>query len=134
MWSVAVLCGSTLDQKLHSNVLEPKTRCCSLMCVNQWPNDSLMWYPLYPILFTCNFLIHFQNLYSFNLSLNRRQTPPWRWYVNQSDSGARLASIWNPKNWTPKWPIEMTHKNGFVKQLADTLDPNKWAQVGRRAF
>ena len=42
MWSVAVLCGLTLDQVLHSNVVEPKTRCCNLMCVNQWPNDTVI--------------------------------------------------------------------------------------------
>ena len=26
---------------LHSNLAEPKIRCCTLMCVNQWPNDKV---------------------------------------------------------------------------------------------
>ena len=39
--SVAVLCGSTLGQMLHSNEVEPKTKCCTLMCVIQWPIDTV---------------------------------------------------------------------------------------------
>ena len=27
---------------LHSNVVEPKTRCCTLMCVNQCPNGTVL--------------------------------------------------------------------------------------------
>ena len=26
---------------LHSNVVEPKTKCCTLMCVKQLPNDTV---------------------------------------------------------------------------------------------
>ena len=26
---------------LHPYVVEPKTKCCTLMCVNQWPNDTV---------------------------------------------------------------------------------------------
>ena len=29
------LISSSLDQVLHSNVVEPKTKCCTLICVNQ---------------------------------------------------------------------------------------------------
>ena len=39
--SVAVLCGSTLDQILHSNVIEPETRFCTLICANQSQNDTV---------------------------------------------------------------------------------------------
>ena len=33
--SAAVLCGSTLDQMSHSYAVEPETKCCNLMCVDQ---------------------------------------------------------------------------------------------------
>ena len=32
---------------VDSNVVEPKTKCWTLMCFNQWPTGSLMWYSLY---------------------------------------------------------------------------------------
>ena len=41
MWSVTVLCASIQDQVLQSNVVQLKTKCYTLMCVNQWPNDTL---------------------------------------------------------------------------------------------
>ena len=41
MWSVAVSCTSTLDEMLHSTVVEPKIKWCTLICVSQWPNDKV---------------------------------------------------------------------------------------------
>ena len=32
---------STLDQVSHSNVVEPKIKCCTLICVNKLPNDTV---------------------------------------------------------------------------------------------
>ena len=34
--------GSTLDQMLHSNVVEAKTRCCTLTWINQWQSDTVL--------------------------------------------------------------------------------------------
>ena len=46
-------------QMIQSNVIEPKTRCCTLMCVNQWLNDiSWCGTPLFSENWQCSLLIY----------------------------------------------------------------------------